>query len=201
MKVTTARIGVIGGVAAVAAITLLPPGADAHHPEITASAVCADGLAEVRIVAMAWQSTTPDHRYNPDIRVLFDGRQVGQGAFLPSNNYGFTIVHRAPADGRTYTVRATSNAPWGPSGEYGSTGEFTDTRVTLPADCDATAPTTTVAPTTTAAAPTTTTTTTVAGGGAGTIITTTTVPTVVGGVVETRPVAPAPIAVAPKFAG
>jgi hypothetical protein len=200
VKVTAARIGGVTAVAAVAAITLLPPGADAHHPEITASAVCADGLAEVRIVASAWQSTTEDHRYNSDIRILFDGRQVGQGAFLPSNNYSFTIVHRPVADGRTYTVRATSNAPWGPSGEYGSTGEFTDTRVTLPINCSATIPTTTAAPTTsTTAAPATT--TTVSGGGSNTIITTTSVGTVVGGVVETRPVVPAPIAVAPKFAG
>ena len=193
MKVTAARIGGIAAVAAVAAVTLLPPGADAHHPEITASAVCADGLTDVRIVASAWQSTTADHRYNSDIRILFDGRQVGQGAFLPSNNYSFTVVHRVMADGRTYTVRATSNAPWGPSGEYGSTGEFTDTRVTLPINCSETAPTTTTT------APTTT--TTVSGGGSNTVITTTTVPTVVGGVVETRPVVPVPVAVAPKFAG
>lgn len=197
MKVTPGRIGAVGGLAAVAAIALLPPGADAHHPEISASAVCAAGLAEVRIVAAAWESDTPDHRQNPDVSVSFGGQSVGRGAFLPSNNYSFTVVHRAPADGRTYTVRATSVAPWGVAGEFGSAGEFTETTVTLPTNCEAT-PTT--APSTTQA-PATTTTVAAGSGSSVSVTTTTSGPAVVGGVVETRPVAPAPVVVQPRFAG
>ncbi len=183
-----------------AAIALLPPGADAHHPEITASASCADGLATVRIVAVAWDSSTPDHRQNPDIGVSFGGQSVGRGAFLPGNGYTFTVVHQAPADGRTYTVRATSLAPWGVAGEYGSVGEYSQTRVTLPSNCEA--PTTTSAPTTTVPATTSTaapTTTTVSGSGSG--VTSTTAPAVVGGVVETRPDVAVPVNTPPRFAG
>ena len=180
-------------------MALLINGADAHHPEVSASSTCASGQAAVRIDSASWISDIPDHRYNPNIAISFDGAVIGSGSYVPSNGYAFTLLYGAPADGRTHTVRATAVGAFGPSGEYGNIGEYRETTVTLPVNCASTATTTTTAPTTTTTtAPVTT--TTAAGLGA-TGVTTTTVPVIVGGVVETRPDAAVPVAVIPRFAG
>ena len=193
MKLTAGRIAAVGGLAATASMVLLMAGADAHHPEVSASAPCEDetGRALVQIKAESWSQAGygDEHRYNANVSVSFDGVTVGSGAFLPSNNFSFTVKYSAKADGATHTVRATAVAGFGPVGEFGSAGEFRESTVKLPIDCKETAPTTT----TTKPVTTTTTTTPPA--------TTTTVPTEVGGVVQSRPDVAAPIVVVPRFAG
>lgn len=205
MKLTVGRGIAVGGFAAAASMALLINGADAHHPEVAASSTCANGQAAVRINSSSWITDIPDHRYNPNIAISFDGAVIGSGSYVPSNGYAFTLLYGAPADGRTHTVRATAVGAFGPSGEYNGVGEYRETTVTLPVDCESTATTTTTAPTTTAPATTTTaagSVTTTTGAGLGqTDVTTTTVPVAVGGVVETRPDAAVPVAVIPRFAG
>lgn len=193
MKLTAGRITAIGGLAAASSLLLLVPSADAHHPEVSTSAVCVNGQAQVRIDTASWVTDTPEHRHNSDVRVAWDGTTVGSGAFLPSNNYAFSITYTVTADGSTHTVRATAIPAWGPSGEFGSPGEFRETTVTLPTNC-------VVATTTTAPSNTTT---TVPDSGATTTTTTApaTVPVIVGGATETRPDVAPPIVVQPRFAG
>lgn len=197
MKLTAGRITAIGGLAAAASMVFLVAGADAHHPEVTTSAVCVNGRAQVRIDTASWVTDVPDHRYNSNVSVSWDGTVVGSGAFLPSNNYAFSITYTTNADGSTHTVRATAIAAWGPNGEYGFPGEYREATVTLPTNCVAT--TTTAAPTTTASGGTTTTAGNVATSTSTT--TTTAVPVIVGGETETRPDVAPPIVVQPRFAG
>ena len=193
MKLTAGRVTAIGGLATAASLVLLMSGADAHHPEVSASASCADGQAVVRIAAISWVTDNEAHRYNSNVSVSFDGTVVGSGAFAPTT-FGFTVLHNAPADGASHVVRATAVAGFGPTGEFGSEGEFRETTVVLPVDCASTA--TTVPPTTTVVSVTTVPST----GGSATTTTAGEVPVVVGGEVETRQPAN-PIVVLPKFAG
>ena len=164
MKLTAGRGIAIGGFAAAASMALLINGADAHHPEVSASATCASGSSAVRIDSSSWITDNPDHRYNANISISWDGTVIGSGAYLPTNSYEFILLYTAPADGTTHTVRATAAAGFGPVGEFDGVGEFRETTVTLPVDCTSTATTTTAPATTTTAARTATTTTTVAGG-------------------------------------
>lgn len=195
MKLTAGRITAIGGLTAAASLAFLVAGADAHHPEVSTSAVCSNGQAQVRINTASWETDTPEHRYNSNVQLSWDGTTIGGGAFLPSNNYAFSITYTTTADGSTHTVRATAVPAWGPNAEYGFPGEFRETTVTLPTNC--VAPTTTAAPTTTVGSTTVTTpTTTVAG-----TTPTSTVPVIVGGETETRPDVAPPIALQPRFAG
>ncbi len=196
MKLTAGRITAIGGLAATASMVLLMAGADAHHPEVSASSSCADGLARVRIDAVSWASDTPDHRYNANVSISFDGTTVGSGAFLPTNNFAFAITLSTAADGATHTVRATAVSGFGPAGEFGLQGEFREATVTLPANC-----TVVVTTTTTTATPGATTTTVAANSGVDAGTPTTTVPVIVGGTIETRPDIAPPIVVQPRFAG
>lgn len=195
MKLTAGRITAIGGLAATASMVLLMAGADAHHPEVSASSSCADGLARVRIDAVSWTTDTPDHRYNANVSISFDGATVGSGAFLPTNNYAFGVTLSIAADGATHTVRATALAGFGPAGEFGLQGEFREATVTLPVNC------TVAVTTTTNAAPGATTTTVAANSGVDAGTPTTTVPVIVGGAIETRPDVAPPIVVQPRFAG
>lgn len=199
MKLTAGRITAVGGLAATASLVFLMAGADAHHPELTASSVCSNGLAEVRINTFSWDTEDLGHRYNSNVEVTVGNVVAGRGAFTPANNYAFSLVYRTPADGSTRTVRATALVAWGPNGEFGYPGEFRDTTVTLPTNCVVAATTST-----TTTAPSGATTTTTAPTGATTTAPTTTaanVPVIVGGQTETRPDVAPPIVLQPRFAG
>jgi LPXTG-motif cell wall-anchored protein len=134
-------------------------GASAHHPEVVARNVCVDGVPGIEVTTTAWQTDwTPDHRINTNVRIDVTGNGVAltsTGTFV-GPDYAFTRQFATPnAVGQTLTVRATSVAPWGPNGEYGSAGEYRETTVTVAPPCDEMPTTTTAAPTTTASPSTT----------------------------------------------
>jgi hypothetical protein len=199
-------------VAVIAALTWNISSASAHHPEVVATNVCTDGVPTIEVTATAWADLPPgwgvDHRINNNVRIDVDGPGVdltASGAFT-APGYSITTQFAVPqAVGQTLTVRVTSVAPWGASGEYGSAGEFRETTVTVAAPCTEGTSSTTAAPTT--AAPTTAAPTTTVGSGSGGTTslppapTPTTAPptggsnagdagTQVGGVVEVRPQIP-----------
>ncbi len=175
--------------------------ADAHYPDISATAACLDTRAQVTIEVTSWTETNePLLRVDRDITVTWDSQLVGRGEFTPANNYHFTVVLTVPADGSTHVATATAVAPFGPNGEYGFAGSFRQVSVTLPVTC-LPATTTTASPTTTVAPPPTTTvapppTTTVAPPP-----TTTGPQTEVLGETVTRPAVAVPVEVLPRFAG
>ncbi len=131
----------------------------AHHPEIEASAVCVPvSTARITVTTTAWDTTEVEHRVNNDIEVTIAGKSL-HGAFNDANDYTFSVTVDVPADGATYTARATAIAQWGPDATFGSAGEFRETDVTVPNSCPGENTTTTTVPPTTApstTAPTTT---------------------------------------------
>lgn len=130
----------------------------AHHPEIAATPQCYSATtARITVTASAWVTPEPGHRINNNVEVTIAG-QTFSGAFTDANGYQFSGTVDVPADGATYTARATAIAPWGLNGEYGSAGEFRETTVTVPTECVAGATSTTLPPTTlpTTTAPSTT---------------------------------------------
>jgi LPXTG-motif cell wall-anchored protein len=181
-------------VAVVAALAWNVSSASAHHPEVVVTTDCPDGVPTIEVTAYAWTDLPPgwgtDHRVNNNIRIDVDGPGVdltASGAFA-APDYSFTVGFDVPvAAGTTLTVRATSVGPWGPNGEYGSTGEYRETTVTVEPPCEEGGTTTTTAPPTTTVAP---------GGGSTSVpptpttATPTTIPTDVGGIVEIRPQVP-----------
>lgn len=147
---------------------LISDDAAAHHPEVRGETVCAvrgENLLVVR--AEAWRVTNPAQRINNDVRLeWFDGtswRLITKGAFTAPDYevIGTTIVPNALG---VVKVRATSVAPWGSRGEFGSAGESRETTVKLLPECPApavtTPPSASATSTTTTAVTTTTTTTT-----------------------------------------
>ena len=120
----------------------------AHHPEIVATPQCYSATtARITVTASAWVTPEPGHRINNNVEVTIAG-QTFSGAFTDANGYQFSGTVDVPADGATYTARATAIAPWGLNGEYGSAGEFRETTVTVPNECVAGATSTTLPPTT-----------------------------------------------------
>lgn len=215
MRPTRVGAAILSAAVITATFALMMRGADAHHPEVTASAVCADGQSIVTIRATSWETDEAPRRHNNDVVVTFDAVVVGRGVFVPSNQYSFEIPYRTATDGATHTVRAAAVAPFGPQGEFGDAGSFRETTVTTPSNCSpAAAPTTTIASTSTtvpvapgAPGGTTGTSTTLPsapGTGAGTVTAPT--PTVVVdvlGAAESRTgnAAAVPVEVLPRFAG
>ena len=177
--------------------------AAAHHPEIEATAECFSATtARITATTSAWVTPEADHRINTNVELSIAG-QIFHGAFNQANGYQFSVTVDVPANGATYTARATAIASWGSNGEFGSAGEFRETSVTVPTACvesgpSTTVPATTVPPTTvpaTTVPPTTVPPTTVATtspsttvGSISTIATTvpTTIPVQVQGVTEVR---------------
>ena len=139
----------------VGAIALLPAAgllaitqlADAHYPDIEATAVCVDAQAKITIKVTSWQTDENARRQNANISVSWDGVPVASGSFTPANTYTFTVAVMAPADGAAHAIVATAVTAFGPNGEFGSAGAAREATVTLPKSCAP--PPTTVAPTTT----------------------------------------------------
>ncbi len=201
MRPTRLRLAIAAAVTVAGGFGVLVRSADAHHPEVAATAVCANGTALVSIRSTSWETDEASRRYNSDVSISVDGVVVGRGAFLPTNQYSFTITTQAVPDGGSHIVRATAVAAFGPAGEFGDAAAFREAAVTLPSGCPNGPSPTTTSPlsvtTTTSIAPTPTPTTVVA------TATTSTVPVAVGGIIETRPEARAasPVEVVPRFAG
>ena len=201
MRPTRLRLAIVAAVIVAGGFVVLVRGADAHHPEVTATAVCANGTALVSIRSTSWETDEAPRRYNSDVSISFDGVIVGRGAFLPTNAYTFTTTTQVVPDGGSHIVRATAIAAFGPAGEFGDAGAFREVAVTLPTGCPNGPSTTTTSPPTviptTSIAPAPTSTTVAAPS------TTSTVLVAVGGITETRPEARAavPVEVVPRFAG
>jgi hypothetical protein len=100
------------GLAAVALQFLLAGTASAHHPEISAVAVCDqnDDLV-IEYTATAWASSNPVKRANSQIDILVNNVKVDQGAFT-SPNFQFSGSTDAPP-GTSATVTAVAVAKWG----------------------------------------------------------------------------------------
>jgi hypothetical protein len=133
-------------IAALAATTAV---ADAHHPEVTATAGCiANARASVFVTATAWATGDPAHRVNNAIVIEhFNGsawQVLDQGAFTLSNT-SFTKAVSVPAAASPTVarLRARATVPWGPAQQFGSANEFRETTVTITRFCE-TPPTTTV---------------------------------------------------------
>jgi hypothetical protein len=173
----------VGALAALPALGLLAVTqlADAHHPEVEASAVCSNDIANVSVKVTSWTADEPPRRANSLVSVSWDGVQKATGSFTAANDYTFSVALAVPADGTTHTVTATAVNPFGPAGEYGFEGSFRETSVTLPTDC--TPPTTTVTTTTAAPQPVEV------------------QPAEVLGTSVTRPDVAVPVEVLPRFAG
>ncbi len=172
------------------AIALLPAAgllaitqlANAHYPDIEATAVCVNTEAKITIKVTSWQTDENARRENANISVSWDGVPVASGSFTPANTYTFTVAVMAPADGAAHAIVATAVTAFGPNGEFGSAGATREATITLPKSC---APATTTPPPTTVAP-------------------TTTVPRVVTevlGTTVTRADVATPVDVLPKFAG
>ena len=110
----------------------------AHHPEISARAVCAvDGSYLVSYTATAWQSDDPSSRTNPDVRisvVVGDAAAVekDRGAFV-APDFSFSGQFTVPSTATSVVVTAFTAAPWGngfPGGQTTSTPPLD-----LPPDC------------------------------------------------------------------
>jgi biotin carboxyl carrier protein len=145
--------------AAGASLTWFVTAASAHHPEVTAVNVCAEGVPSIDVTATAWQTSLgEDHRVDHLVRidVTGDGTNLtASGAFGPPS-YAITARFAVPqAVGKTLHVRATSVAPWGPNEQYGSAGEFRETTVTVAGPCTPPSTTTTTLPSATAPPPST----------------------------------------------
>jgi hypothetical protein len=136
---------------------------DAHNPEISARATCMPiNTARITLDVVAWNDASPEHRTHNNVVVTLTGTNFAQtfhGAFLPTNDFSFTVTADVPADGQTYSAVATTDEFWGPHGEIVIPigPQSRSTTVTVPGPCPTSSTTrssTTTAPTTTV--PTTT---------------------------------------------
>jgi hypothetical protein len=119
------------------ALLLITNPAYAHHPEISAEAICDAEIGSVVInyTSTAWDSGDPASRENARIDISFDGGVVGTGSY-EAPDYSFSDSKAAPAGssaGDVVTVTATAVADWG-NGSAG--GDSRSTTVTIPeGDC------------------------------------------------------------------
>lgn len=142
-KLQIVRIGWLTCLLAVIVSFLWADRADAHHPEIQASAVCSDsGLALVTVIAEAWANPEPIRRINHQVSIdYFDNGlnkgwvNVALGSFGASNNFTISTIANVALSQGSVLFRATSVANWGPNGEFGSAGEYRETTVQLPTGC------------------------------------------------------------------
>jgi hypothetical protein len=100
------------GLAAVVLQFLATGAASAHHPEISAVAVCDDNdELVIEYTATAWLGSTAAKRTNTQVDILVNNVKVGQGAFT-SPNFSFSGSTDAPP-GDSATVTAFAVASWG----------------------------------------------------------------------------------------
>jgi hypothetical protein len=117
-------------VAIVAAQLLSAGTALAHHPEISAVAVCdANNNLVIEYTSTAWSSSNPLKRANTQIDILVNNVKVGQGAYVDPT-YSFSGSTAAPA-GASASVTALAVGNWG-DGFAG--GQSTSVTVTYPTE-------------------------------------------------------------------
>jgi len=147
---------VVSGVVTAGMAMVFAGPASAHHPDITvATGECRDGVPTIVITSTAWPNADPARRVNPSIGITIDGVQVATGAFA-APDYSFTRI--VPTTAGPHVVRATALAAWGPDGEFGNVGEYSEVSVVV-APCpegSTTTASTTTASTTTASSTTAT---------------------------------------------
>lgn len=118
------------GVAAVALQFLIAGTAAAHHPEISAVAVCDQNSdLVIEYTSIAWASANPLKRANSQIDILVNNVKVGQGAYT-SPDFQFSGSTAAPP-GTSATVTALAVGNWG-DGFAG--GQSTSVTVTYPSE-------------------------------------------------------------------
>ncbi len=156
----TALVMMVGGVV-MGLLSLVGGAAYAHHSELSVTAICGPGnVATLRITATSWQeAVVPNERVNNEIQIAVDGVPVHVGAFLPSNNFTFTID--IPTTPGLHDVTATALVGFGADEDlFGIGGVTAIDDVVVPSECEDIAEPLppTVPPTPTTVAPTTTTT-------------------------------------------
>ena len=124
---------VSGSIAAVLQL-FIAASAFAHHPEISAVAVCDDNSdLVIDYASTAWASANPLKRTNPQIDILVNNVKVDQGAYA-SPAFSFSGSVAAPP-GTSATVTALAVANWGDGFAGGQTRSVT---VTYPTEACAT---------------------------------------------------------------
>ena len=105
----------------------------AHHPEISANEVCAEGGLAIAYESISWRTDGGSGSAHNDIRieVRVNGAgpwvQVGSGAYNAGNNYRFSgSFDGVPYDGQNIVVRARAVGPW-INGEGGGETRSTST--------------------------------------------------------------------------
>ena len=118
-------------VAAVALQLLVTGTALAHHPEITASAVCDDyGILVINYTSTSWLTTGEPGSGNPQIDILINNTEVDQGAYA-SPSFSFSGTAPAPA-GTSATVAALAVGTWDNGYEGGQSTAVTVVYPTVP---------------------------------------------------------------------
>lgn len=114
------------------ALGLVSGTALAHHPNITAEAVCDTTSGVINYTSTSWRPHGPagNGGANPQIDILFNGVVVDSGAYA-SPDYSFSGSLPAPL-GATVIVTALAVGDWD-DGRAG--GQSASTTVTIPTDC------------------------------------------------------------------
>ena len=143
-------------VALLASITVIgAPGALAHHPEVSASSSCEGYEPVISFSAESW--ATGARGSNTNIGIYVDGALQTSGGFTADNGYSFDGTIQASSwAGRTVTVMARADGPWG---NGAGAGDSRSTTVTVAGqECGGTTTTEQESTTTTAVQESTTTT-------------------------------------------
>ncbi len=95
------------------------PVALAHHPEISANQVCADGAVKISYESISWKTDGTSGSAHDDIRIEVrvnnsgPWTQVANGAYNAGNNYRFSGTFDAAGySGQSIVVRARANGAW-----------------------------------------------------------------------------------------
>lgn len=120
------KVRLASGLAVFALQFLIAGTAAAHHPEISAVAVCDDNDdLVIEYTATAWASPNPAKRTNPQVDILVNSVKVDQGAFA-SPDFQFSGSTDAPP-GTSATVTALAVANWGDNFAGGQSSSVTVT--------------------------------------------------------------------------
>lgn len=128
------------GLVASGAVLLTASPAFAHHPEIAATAACADdGGFVISFTSTAWATDDAQARENSDVLIsaIVDGgapTDITHGAYNAGNNYSFSGQFTLPATTTSLEVTATTLASWGNGTDGGQT--TSSGPVSLPTDCE-----------------------------------------------------------------
>ena len=109
----------VAAVIATAGAVLVTAGvASAHHPTITANAVCVDGAPVITFTSTAWEGwggdpTNDPSRANAQVDILLDGAPATSGAYV-APTYSFSgSIPVAGSPGDVVEVTAVAVASWG----------------------------------------------------------------------------------------